>query len=121
MAFQLKDDWLDSFGNQEKFGKNIGGDIGENKKTFLYLRCLEIADDTDRLKLTSYFNDQKSEYNKIKAVLELYAKYNIREETLKEMEYYFSLSLDTLQKIQAPEKLKKEISEFAEWLYKRDY
>nr|NQU88854.1 polyprenyl synthetase family protein [Bacteroidota bacterium] len=121
IAFQLKDDWLDAFGNPEKFGKNIGGDIRANKKTYLYLKCLEKADNSDRQILVKLFHDKSKSAKKVDDVLKLYAKYCIRQETIDEMEYFFGKSLDLLEQINAPRNLKNEIIEFAEWLYKRDH
>src|SRR3546814_17558310 len=51
IAFQLQDDLLDVFGDSAKFGKQIGGDILENKKTFLLLKALELANEEDRLEI----------------------------------------------------------------------
>ena len=65
LAFQLQDDYLDTFGDPETFGKQIAGDIIENKKTFLYLKCLEIASTENKQKL-SFFYKQKLEDNSIK-------------------------------------------------------
>ena len=60
IAFQLQDDYLDTFGNPETFGKQVGGDIIENKKTFLYLKAMALADVGDKKKLLQYYR-QKSE------------------------------------------------------------
>ena len=51
IAFQLRDDYLDVFGDQEKFGKKIGNDIVTNKKTFLLIKALELAQGDTRKKL----------------------------------------------------------------------
>ena len=55
IAFQLKDDLLDAFGSTETFGKQEGGDIMENKKTFLYLKALQLADDVVKKQLQDYY------------------------------------------------------------------
>ena len=65
LAFQLQDDYLDTFGNPETFGKQIGGDIIENKKTYLYLKAMELSEAHDRQKL-EFFYKQKLEDNSIK-------------------------------------------------------
>ncbi len=49
IAFQLQDDYLDTFGNPETFGKQVGGDIIENKKTYLYLKALELANQKTKI------------------------------------------------------------------------
>ena len=58
IAFQLQDDYLDTFGNPETFGKQVGGDIIENKKTYLYLKALELANKEDRETLLELFNQK---------------------------------------------------------------
>ena len=65
LAFQLQDDYLDTFGDAATFGKQIGGDIIENKKTYLYLKALEVANEEDKQKLL-FFYQQKLEDNSVK-------------------------------------------------------
>jgi len=122
LAFQLKDDWLDSFGNETKFGKSIGGDILANKKTYLYLKCLEKASPEDKERLTGLFKHKPSDQEeKIKQVLELYHRYKVKEASTREMEQYFHLALMALKETSAPENKKDALIDFAEWLYKRDH
>lgn len=74
IAFQLQDDYLDSFGDPEKFGKKVGGDIVQNKKTYLILKALEIGDADSRTRLQEYMNtpttDETTKINAVKAILE---------------------------------------------------
>lgn len=122
IAFQLKDDLLDAFGESEKFGKSIGGDIVANKKTYLYLKCLEVANTTEKVLLTNLFDGEKnSETDKIKQVLSLYRKYNIRQETADEMEKYFSNAIDKINRLGVSYEKKTALSAYAEWLFKRDH
>lgn len=75
IAFQLKDDFLDVYGNPELFGKNIGGDILCNKKTFMLIKALERADEAQRKELLTWIS--KADYNpleKIEVVTDLYVK-----------------------------------------------
>ena len=65
LAFQLQDDYLDTFGDPETFGKQVGGDIIENKKTYLFLKAMELANNDDKQKL-QFFYKQKLEENSIK-------------------------------------------------------
>ena len=65
LAFQLQDDYLDTFGDHETFGKQVGGDIIENKKTYLFLKAMELANNDDKQKL-QFFYKQKLEENSIK-------------------------------------------------------
>jgi geranylgeranyl diphosphate synthase, type II len=123
MAFQLKDDFLDAFGDAEKFGKSIGGDITANKKTFLYLKCLELANSNDRELMKDLFRNDSSASpeQKIQQVLQLYDRYDIRTEATSAMESYFNTAIKTLEQIKADANKKQSLSAFAAWLYKRDY
>ncbi len=122
LAFQLKDDWLDAFGNEYKFGKSIGGDIVANKKTYLYLKCLEKAITSDREKLTELFSNKLLEKgSKINQALNLYEKYRVKEESISEMERFFNLSLEAIKTTLVHQNKKDVLIGYAEWLYKRDY
>jgi len=70
LAFQIKDDYLDAFGDSAAVGKQIGGDILENKKTLLYIKAYEIANEKEKLALDAAFNSANSE--KVKNVLALF-------------------------------------------------
>lgn len=76
IAFQLQDDYLDVFGT-ENFGKQRAGDIVNNKKTFLFLKTMELADQNDRLELLQFYNTKKCSESKINSVTEIFKKYNI--------------------------------------------
>lgn len=123
MAFQLKDDLLDAFGVEDKFGKTIGGDIIANKKTFLYLKCLEMANQEDYTMLRHLYSPKivLSPGEKIAKVLEIYNRYHIREITTEEMEKFFSAALQIMQKVNTDPAMKNRLESFAEWLYKRDH
>lgn len=69
IAFQLQDDYLDSFGDPKDFGKQVGGDIIENKKTFLYLKAFEFADDNQRAELSQLFStNTEDKVDRVKAI-----------------------------------------------------
>ncbi len=72
LAFQLQDDILDAFGDPEKFGKKVGGDIIQNKKTYLYLKALEMASDADKTELKDWFSktevEEASKIERVKAI-----------------------------------------------------
>lgn len=123
LAFQLKDDLLDAFGSEEKFGKSIGGDIVANKKTFLYLKCLELALPQERDNLTTLFSGTSglSAKDKIAAVLQIYNQYHIKEKATAEMEKYFSTAIEVMKTVKADPIKKSLLEEYAEWLYKRDH
>ena len=81
LAFQLQDDWLDLYADESKFGKRIGGDIRENKKTYLYVRAIENLKETDRKKLEALFTSTgMNEEEKIATVKALFEKANAHED-----------------------------------------
>jgi len=122
LAFQLKDDYLDAFGDYEKFGKRIGGDIATNKKTYLYLKCLELANDSDRKILLNYYHQVNTDSeNKIKTVLGLFEKYDVNNHITIAMEKYFVKAVELMKSVEAPESNKTELLKYTEWLYKREY
>lgn len=97
IAFQLQDDYLDSFGDAKTFGKRIGGDIIENKKTFLYIKLLELVSLEDKKIALNWFSSTEDSPHKIKEITELYKKYNIQDLIKKEIEFYTKLSYQSLE------------------------
>lgn len=108
IAFQLQDDYLDTFGDAETFGKQIGGDITENKKTFLYLKALEVCNSKDKEKLIELYNSNNNVKNKINEVTHLFEKNNIPEITINEIKNYTHKAFDILEKLFISEH-KKEV------------
>ena len=101
LAFQLQDDLLDSFGNQETFGKMIGGDIIANKKTFLLIKALEKVSGQEKAELDGWL--KKSAFNqqeKIEAVLKIYNSLNIKSLTQNKIDTYFSVCTEILESIE---------------------
>jgi geranylgeranyl diphosphate synthase type II len=122
MAFQLQDDLLDVFGDEQKFGKEIGGDILSGKKTFLLLKAYEIASEKEKSELDSCFSDPSiPAEEKIKRVKQVYQSLKIREITLEEIGKYFSKALLTCDGIDADVNSKKALGLFANELLKRDF
>src|SRR5690606_39653098 len=73
IAFQLQDDYLDAFGDPETFGKQVGGDIIENKKTYLYLKTLEFSDADEQQQLQHLFGINPTDTSdKVETVKQLY-------------------------------------------------
>ena len=107
LAFQLQDDLLDTFGNQETFGKKIGGDILANKKTFLMIKALELAPPPVFKELmywknsVSYIPEEK--INSVKGIL---LKLRINEITEKKIDHYYHQSMNILEKIELAKPLK---------------
>jgi geranylgeranyl diphosphate synthase type II len=121
IGFQLKDDLLDVFGEPEKFGKQVGGDIIANKKTFLLIAALEKAGSAERT-LLEYWLHAKSfdKTEKVKAITDIYCQLNIRQLTEARMNQYFTLGLAGLDKVAADEKRKAELKQFIEQLIHRE-
>ena len=121
IAFQLKDDYLDVYGDPDKFGKNIGGDICCNKKTFLLIKALEKADAATKAELLHCINTvtfDRSE--KIKAVTAWYDKLDIRSHTENAMRTYYEEAVQSLKGVSVPEERKIELYVFAENLLYRE-
>lgn len=122
MAFQLQDDLLDCYGNQEVFGKAIGGDIIENKKTYLYLKALELAPDDDRTKLTNIFSGEKRLDNatKIAEVKAIYDKIGIRQVTEKRIQEFYGCAHSLMDCIDRPKDSKNSLLTYVDTLLKRE-
>ncbi len=90
MAFQLQDDMLDTFGEQETFGKRIGGDILSNKKTFLLIKALEKTTGNEKIELLEWISRKDFDENeKIQSVTRIYNQLNITELVRNKVEFYF--------------------------------
>ncbi|WP_457617332.1 polyprenyl synthetase family protein [Lutibacter sp.] len=119
IAFQLQDDYLDTFGNAETFGKKIGGDILENKKTFLYLKTLEVANANDKNELISLYHLKDLNEQKIEAVTKLFTKNNIPAITKNEIAHYTEKAFDSLKKLSVSKEKKELLKTFGLDLMKR--
>ena len=122
MAFQLQDDLLDTFGEQEKFGKKIGGDITANKKTFLLITALEKASGNIKTELQNWLNATEfCEKEKTKAVTVIFNKLGIKELTEDLIESYFSRAEKILEDIPVNEQNKKYLSELSRSMLGRKF
>jgi geranylgeranyl diphosphate synthase type II len=121
LAFQLQDDYLDTFGNPETFGKQVGGDIIENKKTYLYLKAMELSSDDNKQKLAFFYN-QKLEDNSIKIdeVKRIFEKYEIPSLIQKLIEDYTTSSFNLLEKMSISESNKEKLISFGAFLMGRN-
>ncbi|MEO8823040.1 MAG: polyprenyl synthetase family protein [Ginsengibacter sp.] len=118
IAFQVQDDYLDAFGDPEKFGKKQGGDIMTNKKTFLWLRAMEAASEQQKNKLAELL--LRDDQNKIGEVLQLYKSCNIDEWAKELKQKYYSIAMDHLEEIAVVSARKKPLQQLAEYLMERD-
>ena len=119
LAFQLRDDFLDAFGNEETFGKPIGNDIVTNKKTYLYLKAYELADADTKKQLDSSFAIT-DKVEKVKSVLEIYNKLNIKQVTEDRISVFYEKGKQFLKDVERPEEEKSELYAFLMKLIKRE-
>jgi geranylgeranyl diphosphate synthase type II len=119
IAFQLKDDYLDTFGNAEIFGKKIGGDILENKKTLLYLKALEKADETSKKKLTAWYRTNEQSEQKIKEVTNIFSSLKIDEVVKKEIVKYNEKAFEFLSQLSISKEKSTILKQFSDQLSKR--
>jgi geranylgeranyl diphosphate synthase type II len=120
LAFQLQDDYLDTFGDAATFGKQIGGDIIENKKTYLYLKALEVANEEDKQKLL-FFYQQKLEDNSIK-IAEVTRIFELNDMPVlikDKIENYTEKAFNTLSKMSISQENKENLKNFGLWLMNR--
>ncbi|MBT5529412.1 MAG: polyprenyl synthetase family protein, partial [Cytophagia bacterium] len=121
ISFQIEDDLLDSFGDFEKFGKSIGGDILINKKTFLLVKAMEIADKDTRLKIDHWLNLKEFDKSeKVKTFISIYNKLNIKEIALAESKVYYDKAIDALNRIDILQEEKIQMVQFAKMLISRE-
>ena len=121
IAFQLQDDYLDAFGNPETFGKQVGGDIIENKKTYLYLKALEFSSENDQQKLRHLFNATNTDSKtKIELVKQIFTTSGSAEATKKAITSYTKTAFELLQALTISDKNKQILQDFGTQLMTRD-
>ncbi|CAN1545513.1 IspA Geranylgeranyl pyrophosphate synthase [Flavobacteriaceae bacterium] len=120
LAFQLQDDYLDAFGNPETFGKQVGGDIIENKKTYLYLKACEFASKEQAEQLAHLFSIHPEDNSeKINSVKEIFLATGAAFETKKAIQEFTLKAFETLQKISIDNEKKEMLKSFGENLMGR--
>jgi len=122
LAFQLKDDLLDVYGNEATFGKKIGGDILCNKKTFMLIHALEIAKGKEAEELKSWLNvsEPKLSDNKIIAVTSLYNKLGVKQICEDKMQFFYTKAIAKLENVSVLENKKQELRNIADKLMFRN-
>ena len=120
IAFQLQDDYLDCFGNPDTFGKQVGGDIIENKKTYLYLKTVEFAKPAEREELLHLYSIQPQDNaEKIASVKEIFIQTGAATATQKAIEAFTLKSFETLEKMEISDEKKKALQTFGKALMNR--
>ena len=121
IAFQLQDDYLDAFGNPETFGKQVGGDIIENKKTYLYLKAIEFASPNEKEQLRHLFSIQPSDNSdKINSVKDIFNQTGASEATQNAIQHYTFKAFETLEKMNIGNDKKGILKAFGEKLMSRN-
>jgi len=120
VAFQLQDDYLDAFGNPETFGKQVGGDILENKKTYLYLKTLELGNNAEKTSLLDLMiNKALTDDEKVEKVKALFNASGAADATQLAVKDYTQKAFNVLDKINISEDKKQMLQLFGEQLMNR--
>jgi geranylgeranyl diphosphate synthase, type II len=120
LAFQLQDDYLDAFGDPKTFGKQVGGDIIENKKTYLYLKAIEFASEAEKQQLLHLFSIHPTDNSaKIESVKDIFSSSGAAKSTVQAIQDYTLKAFDTLQNISIDNEKKDILRSFGENLMKR--
>lgn len=122
LAFQLQDDYLDVYGNPQVFGKEIGGDIVSNKKTFMLINAFNHANAEQRAELQKWVDakdfDRKE---KVAAVTRIYNEIGIDKMAQEKIAYYFEQSKKYLDAVNVPAERKEQLAKYAQQMMKRKY
>ncbi|MFM7618490.1 MAG: polyprenyl synthetase family protein [Bacteroidota bacterium] len=119
ISFQLRDDYLDTFGKKEEVGKRIGGDILADKKTFLYLHALETGTSSDLELLRHFHGSHPNDQEKIVSITTIFESTQADQEILKKSEEYYQKAIQELNHISTLDEQKNELRALAAWLLER--
>ncbi|MBP5210607.1 MAG: polyprenyl synthetase family protein [Bacteroidales bacterium] len=121
IAFQITDDYLDTYGDSSVFGKKIGNDIATNKKTWLLTKCMQLVDDKQRSALNSLL-DLKDDYSeqKFAGVLEIYNSLEIKYKAIEQIEYYESRAMEAVAHCGLDDRQLEILANFAKMLTYRN-
>jgi geranylgeranyl diphosphate synthase type II len=122
VAFQIQDDYLDTFGSQAQVGKQIGGDIIQNKKTFLILKALALGNEHQKQDLLDLFNTENDliPQEKVKKVTAILTELNIPDEAKRRKQYYFENGMKSLEEVQVMAEKKELLRKVAFQLLERE-
>ncbi len=121
VGFQLMDDYLDVYADQQKFGKQVGGDIIANKKTYLLITALEMAPDHHKQELERWLDLREFDPSeKVAAVTKIYDEIGIPNMVKMKMNYYFDQAFAGLESVDGSDVAKESLRSFANQLMKRD-
>ena len=122
LAFQLQDDLLDVYGDPKVFGKAIGGDITENKKTYMLINALNRADDRQRQELTQWIEARDFDrQEKVAAVTRLYDAIGIRQLCEAKINEYFAQASQLLEQVSVDSERKEQLRHYTASMMNRQY
>jgi len=121
IAFQLQDDYLDAFGNPETFGKQVGGDIIENKKTYLYLKSEELGNTTQIEQLRKLYSDKNETdvLGKIETTKQIFNESGAAKATQQAIKQYTQKAFELVEELSISEKSKEVLTDFGTSLMNR--
>ncbi len=121
LAFQLQDDLLDVYADPKVFGKAVGGDIAENKKTFMLIKTLQLVDKQQKERLLYWMGmDKFDKQEKYLAVKDIYDQVDIKNISQKKIEMLFSEAMEALEKVSVPDEKKSALIKVAKKLMNRN-
>ena len=122
LAFQLMDDMLDVWGDPETFGKEIGGDIMNNKKTFLLINAMRLAQGDDADELRHWLNDQyATREDKVRGVTALYERLGVRQMAEEAITHYNDLAIAAFNQVKMSDEDKQSFIALSNRLVGRNY
>ena len=119
ISFQVQDDYLDAFGDPAKFGKQVGGDILSNKKTFLLIHAMEAASEADKALIKQLL--QSNTIDKVQQMLGIFQRSGVDAWAMQLKNEYLQKAMDHLEKIAVVDKRKEPLRQLAAFLIQRDY
>lgn len=119
IAFQIQDDYLDAFGDPLKFGKQVGGDILSNKKTFLMIHALETASSAEKNKLEELMRSNPAD--KVEKVLQIFKQAGVDAWAMELKNQYLEIAMNHLEDIAVMSKRKEPLQQLASFLIQREY
>ncbi len=120
MAFQIQDDLLDLYGSEDQFGKMPGGDIVANKKTFLMLKAMELANEKQQSTLLNIFSDKSiNDTERVQNVKAVFDSLNIKTHAEEAIDHFYSIAMNEWSKLDVDEKNKQPLTNLAHSLRMR--